>query len=40
VLNLAWGALIVASRHWRSGRFWLPAALCWLVAVWVDFAHH
>jgi hypothetical protein len=40
VLNLAWGALIVASRHWRSGRFWLLAALCWLVAVWVDFARH
>ena len=40
VLNLAWGALIVARRHWRSGRFWLLAALCWLVAVSVDFAHH
>jgi hypothetical protein len=38
-LNLAWAALIVARRHWRSGRFWLLAALCWLVAVWVDFAH-
>jgi len=40
VLNLAWVALIVARRRWRSGRFWLLAALCWLIAVWVDFAHH
>jgi hypothetical protein len=40
VLNLAWVALIVARRRWRSGRFWLLAALCWLIAVWADFAHH
>lgn len=40
VLNLGWGAMIAARRYWRSGRFWLLAALCWLVAVWVDFAHH
>ena len=40
VLNSAWVALIVARRRWRSGRFWLLAALCWLIAVWVDFAHH
>jgi len=40
VLNLAWMGLIVARRRWRSGRFWLLAALSWLVAVCVDFAHH
>jgi hypothetical protein len=40
VLNLAWGALIVARRQWRSGRFWLLAAVVWLIAVLVDFAHH
>jgi hypothetical protein len=40
VLNLAWVGLIVARRRWRSGRFCLLAALCWLIAVWVDFAHH
>jgi len=40
VLNLIWGTLILAHRRWRSGRFWLLAALCWLVAAWIDFAHH
>jgi hypothetical protein len=40
VVNLAWGALILARRHWASGRLWLMAAMIWLVAVWIDFAHH
>jgi hypothetical protein len=39
VLNVTWGALIL-RRRWRSGRLWLLATACWLVAVWVDFAHH
>jgi hypothetical protein len=40
VVNLAWGALILARRHWASGRLWLMAAMIWLVAVWIDFARH
>jgi hypothetical protein len=40
VMNLACGALILARRHWFSGRLWLMAAMIWLVAVWIDFAHH
>jgi len=40
VLNATWGAMILGRRQWRSGRLWLLAALCWLVALWVDFAHH
>jgi hypothetical protein len=32
--------MILGRRQWRSGRLWLLAALCWLVALWVDFAHH
>jgi hypothetical protein len=40
VVNLAWGGLILARRHWASGRSWLMAAMIWLVAVWIDFTHH
>jgi hypothetical protein len=40
VLNLAWGVLILRNRQWRSGRLWLVAALIWIVAIAVDFAHH
>jgi hypothetical protein len=40
VVNLGWGALILARRHWASGRLWLMAAMIWLVAIWIDFAHH
>ena len=40
VLDLAWGAVIIARRNWRSGCFCLLAASCWLAAVWIDFAHH
>jgi hypothetical protein len=40
LINLTWGALILARRQWRSGSWWLVAALIWLVAVAIDFAHH
>ena len=40
LLNLAWGALILVCRRWRSGRYWLLTIPLWLVAVLVDFAHH
>jgi hypothetical protein len=40
IVNLAWAALIITRPQWRSNRTWLLAAVCWLAAVWVDFAHH
>ena len=40
LLNLVWGAYICFNKTWRSGYFWLMAAVVWLLAVWTDFAHH
>jgi hypothetical protein len=39
-LNLSWEALILARRHWVSGRLWLLTVMIWLIAVLVDNAHH
>jgi hypothetical protein len=39
VINAAW-AVILARRQWNGGRFWLLAAVVWLAAVAIDFAHH
>jgi hypothetical protein len=38
VINVAWGAVILSRR--RGGLFWLLAAVVWLGAVVIDFAHH
>jgi hypothetical protein len=40
LLNLIWGTFILARRKWGSGSLWFVAASIWLIAVWVDFAHH
>jgi hypothetical protein len=40
VLNCVWGAIILARRQLQCGRFWGLAALVWLGAVMIDFAHH
>ena len=40
VLNLTWGAFILARRRWQSGIFWLLTVPIWLAAVVLDFAHH
>jgi uncharacterized membrane protein YoaK (UPF0700 family) len=40
VVNLAWMALIITRPQWRSKRTLLLTAVCWLAAVWIDFAHH
>jgi hypothetical protein len=40
VLDLAWGAVILARRKWHGGSSWLLAALVWIAAVLIDFAHH
>jgi hypothetical protein len=39
-LNLAWGAYICFKKRWRSGYFWLGTLAVWLIALWIDFAHH
>jgi len=38
-LNAIWG-LFLRRQHWRTGSFWLLSAMCWLIAIVVDFAHH
>jgi hypothetical protein len=40
LLNLVWGAFVVARRQWRSGIWWLTTIPIWLVAMAIDFAHH
>lgn len=40
VLNLTWGAFILARKQWRIGIFWLVLIPIWLVALAIDFAHH
>jgi hypothetical protein len=40
LLNLTWGAFIVARKQWRSGRVWLLTIPIWVVAAAIDFAHH
>lgn len=40
VLNLTWGAFILARKRWQSGIFLLLTIPIWLAAVVLDFAHH
>lgn len=40
LVNLIWGGLFIARKHWRSGRFWLVTGGIWVISVAVDFAHH
>jgi len=40
VLNLSWGAYILARKQWRTGILWLSTIPIWLIAVAIDFAHH
>jgi len=40
VLNLTWGAFILARKRWHCGIFWLLSIPIWLAAVVIDFAHH
>lgn len=40
LLNLAWGATIIAKKWWHGSRWWVIAALIWIVAISIDFAHH
>jgi hypothetical protein len=40
LLNLGWGAIIIAKKQWHKGHLWLTAMLIWIVAISIDFAHH
>lgn len=40
VVNVIWGVLILVSRQWLRGYFWLLTALIWLLAAVIDFVHH
>ena len=40
VLNLTWGAFILARKRWPSGIFWLLTIPIWLAALVIDFWHH
>src|SRR5579862_333269 len=40
VINVTWGAFILARQERRSRYLWLLTALIWLVAAVIDFAHH
>ncbi len=40
LLNLVWGGYICVKRKWPSGYLWLTTSVIWLIAVWLDFAHH
>ena len=40
LVDAVWGVLILSVRQWNGGRLWLLAALTWLVALVIDFAHH
>jgi hypothetical protein len=37
LLNLIW---ILRIKKWRDSYFLLAAAMVWLSAMWIDFAHH
>jgi len=40
LVNLSWAAFILVKRRWHEGRSWLIAPSIWMVALWIDFAHH
>jgi hypothetical protein len=40
LLDVLWGAYLCIGKKWRSGYFWLMTVATWLIAVWIDFAHH
>ena len=40
LLNLVWVAFICFNKRWRSSYFLLMAAALWIIAVYIDFAHH
>jgi hypothetical protein len=37
LLNLIW---ILRIRKWRDSHFFIAAVMIWIIAMWIDFAHH
>jgi hypothetical protein len=40
VLNVTWGAFILARKRWRTGILWLLTIPIWVVAAAIDFSQH
>ena len=40
LVNLSWAVFILVRRRWQEARLWLIVPSIWLVALWIDFAHH
>jgi hypothetical protein len=40
ILNIIWGALVLARPQRLGGRLWLSSAAVWFIAICIDFAHH
>ena|SRR5580692_7349030 len=38
--DIVWGGLLLRYRQPKRGLWWLIAASLWIIALWVDFAHH
>lgn len=38
--NITWGVLLVQHREPKRGLWWFFIAMPWVIALWVDFAHH
>lgn len=38
--DIVWGSLLLRHRQPKRGLWWLITAGLWVIALWVDFAHH
>ena len=38
--NIVWGGMLLRYREPKRGLWWLITGAVWLLAIYVDFAHH
>jgi hypothetical protein len=38
--DIVWGGLLLRYRQPKRGLWWLITGGLWVIALWVDFAHH
>jgi hypothetical protein len=38
--NIVWGGLLLRDRRSKRWLWWLVTGGLWVIAIWVDFAHH
>jgi hypothetical protein len=38
--DIVWGGLLLRYRQPKRGLWWLITGGLWVIAIWVDFAHH